>query len=187
MTLLDRWIQRWRIAKVRRFIEPDSRVLDIGCHDGALFRRLGDRLGAGVGVDPLLEAERRAERYRLLPGTFPEALAGEREFDVVTLLAVLEHIPLEGQAERAEAIREHLKPGGRLVITVPSPAVDRILDVLRTLRLVHGMSLEEHYGFEPASVPDIFSRGFDLETARTFQLGLNHLFVFRRRPSAAAD
>lgn len=185
MTPLDRWIQRWRIAKVRRYIAPGARVLDIGCHDGALFDQLGDRVGSGVGVDPLLEREASGKNYRLLPGTFPEALdGGEREFDVITMLAVLEHIPLDRQGPLVDAIREHLRPGGRVVITVPSPFVDRILDVLQALRLVHGMSLEEHWGFEPAMVPEIFSRGFEPEAARTFQLGLNHLFVFRR---AAAD
>ena len=68
-----------------------------------------------------------------------------------------------------------------MIITVPAKAVDHILAVLRWLRLIDGMSLEEHYGFEPADTARIFAApGFKLLHRSKFQLGLNHLFVFER-------
>jgi hypothetical protein len=73
-----------------------------------------------------------------------------------------------------------LRPGGRLVITVPSPAVDHILHVGMALRLLDGMETHQHHGFDPRRVPEIFATaGFGVETARRFQLGLNNLFVLR--------
>jgi len=67
------------------------------------------------------------------------------------------------------------------MITVPSSAVDHLLAVLTTIRLVHGMSLEHHYGFEPHQTADIFSaHGFQPVAHHRFQLGLNNLFVFQR-------
>lgn len=180
MTPLDRWIQRLRIAQARPHIPQGSRLLDIGSHDGALFRQLGHRLSAGIGIEPELKAPAAWDRFELRPGFFPDALDPEERFDVITLLAVLEHIPPDRQTPMAAALANHLAPGGALVITVPSPRVDSILAVLTALRLVHGMSVEQHYGFEPSKVEKLFSgSALTLEVRKTFQLGLNNLFVYR--------
>jgi 2-polyprenyl-3-methyl-5-hydroxy-6-metoxy-1,4-benzoquinol methylase len=185
---LDRFLQRWRIAKTRPFIAKGARVLDIGCSDGALFRQLAERIGTGVGIDYDLETrleQANVERgVEWIMGTFPEALASRDPFDVITLLAVLEHVPRERQAIVARGCARHLKPGGTLLITTPEPVVDRILDALKFFRLIDGMSLEEHYGFEPGETPAIFtSHGLRLREWRKFQLGLNNLFVFERDSS----
>jgi hypothetical protein len=43
------------------------------------------------------------------------------------------------------------------------------------------MSTEEHHGFDVGQTVPIFERaGFRLHAARSFQLGLNRLFVFER-------
>ncbi len=182
MTGLDRLIQRWRIAQALRWIPQGARVCDIGTADGALFRQAGARVGEGIGIDPDVPAPTMLGQARLVPGLFPAALPrGSAPFDVITLLAVLEHVPREVQPVLARDIHSWLRPGGRVVITVPSPFVDRILDVLRALRLVDGMSLEQHFGFDPSETPTVFGgAGLRLVAHRTFQLGLNHLFVFER-------
>jgi 2-polyprenyl-3-methyl-5-hydroxy-6-metoxy-1,4-benzoquinol methylase len=178
----DFWLQRQRIAKAAPWIPHGSRVLDIGCADGALFRQLADRIHSGVGIDSELEERVKQPRYELVPGSFPEALAPHESFDAITLLAVLEHVPPEAQADLALACARHLKPGGHLVITTPEPLVDPILDVLSFLRVIDGMALEQHYGFKPADTPGIFTKhGFELASWQRFQLGLNNLFVFRRK------
>jgi SAM-dependent methyltransferase len=166
---------------LRPYIAPGSRVLDIGCADGELFRSIGN-IGEGVGIDPDLPPTAvSCGRALLLRGFFPQALSDDRPFDVITLLAVLEHVPPEMQRELALACASHLKPGGHLVITVPAPAVDTILVVLRWLRLIHGMALEQHYGYDPGKTPAIFAvPGLELSQARRFQLGLNNLFVFKK-------
>jgi 2-polyprenyl-3-methyl-5-hydroxy-6-metoxy-1,4-benzoquinol methylase len=107
-------------------------------------------------------------------------------FDAVTMLAVVEHLPDAVIAELRDQAIALLKPGGRLLITVPSPQVDKILALLTRLRLVAGMSLHEHHGFDPSSVPTFFEgAGLTLEKSATFQLGLNNLYVFTRTSAEA--
>jgi 2-polyprenyl-3-methyl-5-hydroxy-6-metoxy-1,4-benzoquinol methylase len=102
-------------------------------------------------------------------------------FDVITMLAVLEHVPRAEQSVVASGCARLLKSGSRVIITVPSPRVDAILKGLRAVRLVEGMSLEQHYGFEPREVVPLFTgAALRLVVHRTFQLGLNNLFVFQK-------
>jgi predicted SAM-dependent methyltransferase len=97
------------------------------------------------------------------------------------MLAVLEHIPKSKQKEFAIACYNKLKPGGRVIITVPSPKVDLILSGLKIIRLVDGMSLEEHYGYNPRDTETIFDKDmFKLVHHSRFQLGLNNVFVFEK-------
>jgi SAM-dependent methyltransferase len=181
MKFLDRVLQRWRIAKAGRFVPKGARVLDIGSFDGVIFRQLGARIVGGMGIDPLLPARQQLGTVLLVPGFFPQDLPVTEPFDVITMLAVLEHFPASQHAALREGCARFLKPGGRLIITVPSPAVDKILDVLKFLRLIHGMSLEEHCGFEVRHTVEIFSPPeFALIKRTSFQLCLNNLFVFQR-------
>lgn len=176
---LDRFIQRWRINKIRRYVPQGGRVLDIGCADGALFRQMR-RIGSGVGVDPALVQSVRTGAFELIAGSIPDDLA-PAQFDVATMLAVVEHLPEDVISEMRDQCVRLLKPGGLVLITVPSPTVDNILKALIWLRLVGNMSFDQHHGFDVRTVPARFSgTGLTLVTHKRFQLGLNHLFVFRR-------
>lgn len=179
MTAVDRFVQRLRIKQVEAFINRSDTVLDIGTADGALFTVLS-YLKNGTGIDP--EAEPRPlKNATLIRGFFPEALPDSTQFDAITMLAVLEHIPAEGQRKMASNCFSRLRAGGRLIVTVPSPRVDDILKVMKAVRLIDGMSLEQHYGYDIAQTPDLFcSTGFTLLKASKFQFGLNNLFVFEK-------
>ncbi len=181
MKALDRELQRQRIAQALPFVEPGSSVLDVGCNDGAFFRAAGARVARGVGVDVQQPDTWIDGPYDLRVGEFPRVIEPGESFDAVVALAVVEHMPPQGLQGWATAVPDLLAPGGRLIITTPSPRVDEILHLLIRLRIIDGMAAHEHHGFDPRTVPAIFGGGpLTLETHRRFQLGLNHLFVFDR-------
>jgi len=92
MKKIDHYLQNERIKKIRPFIPKNSRVLDIGCFDGELFRQIESQIQVGYGIDPLLEREIKTSKYWLMPGEFPEDLPEDiGSFDAITALAVFEH------------------------------------------------------------------------------------------------
>jgi SAM-dependent methyltransferase len=183
MTWLDQLLQRWRIRKALRELPQGSRVLDIGTHDGTLLR-LGGL--TGMGIDPELADGQTPPGVTLVKGMFPGDMPDlpDGSFDVATALAVFEHAPSDELADWAAALARLVAPRGLLVITVPAPTVDKILHVLMRLRLVAGMEVHQHHGFEPNDLNALFSGpSWRRRKHRTFQLGLNHLFVFERTTS----
>jgi 2-polyprenyl-3-methyl-5-hydroxy-6-metoxy-1,4-benzoquinol methylase len=174
VTPLDRLIQRIRIRKAMMHIPGGGRLLDVGCADGALIRAAAGRVRDAVGIDPDAPVA-----SGLVRGSFPEDLRDRGPYDVIALLAVFEHVPDEQRGAFVAACRALLRPGGRVVLTVPAPLVDRIVDTLRRLRLLHGMDIEAHHGYRPEETPAHFAAsGMRLVTHERFELGLNHLFVF---------
>ena len=180
MRKLDYILQAWRYRKVEPHIPAHCKILDIGAFDGSFLRRLEDRIAEGVAIDPLLEETktdkitfRRIKASGKLP--FPDA-----SFDVVTMLAVYEHLGAEREAVTAEVFRV-LSNKGLALLTVPSNKVDYILAVLLKLRLIDGQSLEEHDHFDGAKTRDVFEhQGFTLRHWSRFQLGLNNFFIFEK-------
>lgn len=135
------------------------------------------------GIDPTLATEVREPGLHLAAGYFPGDLArfGMRgPYDAIFSLAVFEHLTDEDLRNARAALPVLLKPGGRLIVTVPHPFVDRILGVLMFLRLIDGQAVEEHHGFEPARLADLASDRIRLVRRSAFQFGLNNLFVFER-------
>lgn len=180
---LDIYLQIARIKKAIPFIRPGNNILDIGSGDGPLFRYLEKKKiqFTGIGLDPEVQFEIRTKNYSILKDKFPNDSINERKFDLIIALAVLEHIPKDILGIFALNCNKHLEKGGFLVITVPSKWVDHILKMLISLRIIDGMKVEQHYGYNMDWTIPLFSEsGFELVKHGKFQLGLNNLFVFRK-------
>jgi SAM-dependent methyltransferase len=112
------WAFRQRNALLQGEIESGDRVLDLGCGAGRFLATLDDAVGVEI-------AEQAAERARTnVPGADVRLLEpdgslplGHGEVDLVWCSEVLEHIP--DVAHALLEIRRVLKPGGRVLITVP--------------------------------------------------------------------
>ena len=100
---------------------PCERFLEVGCGAGDLLAELERRGYGGTGIDLSPEAV-AAARLRLVTGRVTvqqhavEEIGGE--FDVVIASEVLEHH--RDDLSFLRTLCDRLKPGGRLVITVPA-------------------------------------------------------------------
>ena len=100
----------------------DLRILDVGCGTGGMLPLLAAH-GRVTGIDPAPAAIHYAkQRYEgtaeLLEVDFPHELPPGRNYDLVTLFDVLEH--LDDDAGALLAVASLLRPGGLLLITVPA-------------------------------------------------------------------
>ncbi len=181
MNKLDRLLQFWRIRVASKYILPGSTVLDIGCHKGELFMYLDSDLGAGIGIDPGLVEEVIKDRYSLYPGIFPEDMTSTDRFDVITVLATLEHIPEHKMSSFVKSCFDYLKKEGLLIITVPSKLTNALLPVLKAIGIIEGMSLDKHTMLKPGDVPGLFpTEQFQVVEIEQFQLRFNNLIVLSR-------
>jgi SAM-dependent methyltransferase len=176
----DQLIQIWRMKVAAPWIPQGSRILDIGCHQGEFFLWLGNKIAPSVGFDPLYKENEKIKGHQFFTSNFQKGLSFEdKSFDSIVMLATIEHI--HEKSEIAKEAARLLRTGGRIIITVPSLLVDKILEILLFLHLVDGMSLEEHHGFQPDDLPNIFiPAGFILSKKQKFQFGLNNLYIFER-------
>lgn len=101
---------------------PSGKWLDVGCSYGWLLKYVNEQGYQGEGIEPSAAAASRAAQENLLvrTGLFPEALRNGEQFDVISFMDVLEHF--ENPREALAATREHLTPGGVVVIQVPDQA-----------------------------------------------------------------
>jgi len=110
-------------ALIRREVQPpaNARVLEIGCGTGHNLAMLGE-FGSVDALELDDEARAVAEQRlgkSVMSAPLPE-LAGvpERHYDLIGAFDVIEHID-DDQAALA-SIARRLKPGGKLVVTVPA-------------------------------------------------------------------
>jgi SAM-dependent methyltransferase len=169
---------------VAPFIRGD--VLEIGCHDAATLERPNPALGRYVGTDIDEQALARA-RQRYPDREFVrndidrDPLGFDREFDVLLLVALIEHIL--NQRHLLEQCRAALRPGGSLVLTTPTPFGNDIVHRIGGRIGLFSRSVEEHhvvvYDKRRLRAAAEMS-GFSLHHHRYFQFRCNQLAVLRR-------
>ena len=119
-------------------------VLDFGCGSGVLFRdslRLFDRV---IGVDLVLAGakvlvdELALERVELMSPEYAATKVPEASIDVIVAAEVLEHV--EDLSPTLVQFRKWLKPGGRLLVSLPTEN-----DLYRLGRKLAGFSGHYHH------------------------------------------
>jgi 2-polyprenyl-3-methyl-5-hydroxy-6-metoxy-1,4-benzoquinol methylase len=99
----------------------DIRVLDIGCGSGLMLNAL-ENIGQTFGMDMSDDAINFSKEIfsgKVEKGFLPNQVPYEKNFfHLITALDVIEHI--DQDVESLKAIRSHLVPEGKAVITVPA-------------------------------------------------------------------
>ena len=123
----DHW---WFVARrdilqnlIERVVQPpkNARILEIGCgtgHNLAMLSKFGRVEATEMDRTARELATKRLGRP-VTDAALPDLSAWPADhFDLVALLDVLEHVPDDRSG--LVAIRERLKPGGKLLVTVPA-------------------------------------------------------------------
>lgn len=154
------FVARRRIlaALIERRIRPpaNARILEVGCGTGHNLEMLS-RFGHVEASE--LEPEARQLSSERLGRPVQEAALPDLSmfppdrFDLVALLDVLEHV--EDDAGSLEAIRGRLKPGGKLLVTVPAN---------RWMWTAHDAAHHHHRRYQKRELADAARRaGFQID------------------------
>ncbi|KXK30257.1 MAG: hypothetical protein UZ01_01394 [Candidatus Brocadia sinica] len=177
---LLRWMRIRRVRTVIRQYEK-CKILDIGCgYDFKLLRTLEPYIEHGFGIDFKandLESPKITIRKILLY----EKLPFDNEiFDVVTMLAVLEH--LNKPVEIIKEIERVLAPDGKLILTVPSKISKPVLEFLSyKLGIINKEEIKDHKKYYDLNeLKLLFGKtNLVIEKHKYFQFGMNNFCVAR--------
>lgn len=145
------------LTELRRANLPPGPILDFGCGWGGMCRLLRENGYEYLGVD--FESESldycRSLSLNVRPGSLSALAGDEHQYSAILLLGVFEH--LHDHAELLEQAKKMLKPGGRLVILIPTARLYTAVARLRQ-RLLSTVELPElHQAFCPPWHTAIFS------------------------------
>ena len=184
--ILESFLRNQRIKQVLPYISryPNCRLLDVGCGwEARLLQDLSPYIAKGVGVDfkaPDVKTEKIETFTSHIDGSLPFA---DESFDLITMLAVLEHLdrPLDILKECARVLR----PNGGIVIMVPSRYAKPVLEFLAfKVGIVSRDEILDHKNyFNKEDLEKLFSEVDDLKIQEHsyFQWRFNNrLFAIKR-------
>jgi len=169
---------------IRPYIYGD--VLDLGCGDAFILRQFSSSINYYCGIEwslkhigSVLKRFPDAGIYRRNLDKDPLDL--DRKYDVVLMVALIEHI--WNQRFLFEQIVDHLKPGGKIVITTPTPFGNDIVHRLGAkLGLFAQSAVDDHMViYNKVRFRNLASEfALKIEIYRTFQLFCNQLVVLKK-------
>lgn len=120
-----RWAGKQGMANiVLAWIRPGMNLLDIGCGDGWYAARYVQAGAVVSGIDVSARSVGFASLLvpsgHFLVGSATVLPYPNASFDVVTCLQVLEHLTDAEGAQALTAFRRVVRPGGKIIISVPS-------------------------------------------------------------------
>lgn len=145
--LLETFLAKRRVKLANSFI-PDAarkgKILDIGCGSYPFFL-LNTNFKEKIGIDYSLKKDLKYQGIALYNNSIEDKLLFEdNTFDVITMLAVFEHIEPNKLPTLLAEIYRILKPGGIYIMTTPCVWSDKLLRFLASIKMVSAEEINEH-------------------------------------------
>lgn len=178
--LLSSFLRRKRLEQVVKWLAGNT-VLDYGCGRGELLSMMGEGweyVGVDINSDFVRYAGCRFPKanFRVLDLQNSEC-PDLGKFDCIIAAAVIEH--LEYPEQLLKELSRHLRDGGRLIITTPSPRGRFLLSIGARIGLLNRQVEEAHRSI--LSAEDLVKLmqvcALRVRSYSTFLFGLNQLLV----------
>ncbi len=166
--------------------EVTGRCLDVGC--GRNNRFINEFVDHGVGIDVFMYDGLTKKDIFLDMTKLPYK---NEEFDTITLIANINHIPKRIRVKELSELCRILKKGGKLIVTMGNPVAevavhklvwfyDKLLKTKFDVDGERGMDHDEKYYLVDDEIRGLLVKtGYGKVVKKYFwtQWGLNHLFV----------
>ena len=187
--LLEKFLASRRAHQANSLIPEKARsgrILDVGCGSYPTFL-FNTRFAERYGVDRVTLTDVRDDRLTLVEHDIAGGSGLPFEdsfFEVVTMLAVFEHLETAALRRLLQEIRRVLRPGGFYVLTTPVRWTEGLLKLMSSVGLLSHEEVNEHKAqySAPEVVTLLLDGGFERSNIRhgTFELGMNHWAVAQR-------
>ncbi len=189
--VLESFLARRRALIADSAINPNLRsgkILDVGCGSFPFFLHntiFAEKFGIDTNVENFLDKEKKITVFKHNFINNDELPFDSNIFDVVTMLAVWEHIPEKALGKLVSEIYRVLKPNtGVLVLTSPAPVAAPILCCLSMVGLVSRIEICEHQPLSGAKKIKTMLRnaGFNKNNLshRYFQFFVNQIVIAKK-------
>ena len=173
MKILVNLIESWRIKRVLKNVK--GKLLDVGCGNNRLVKKYGN--GIGVDVYPW-------DGIDLLINDSSSLPFNDNEFDTITIVAALNHIP--NRITCLKEVNRVLSNDGKIVITMITPRISKIWHriIYRWDSDQHerGMTEGEVWGFTVEQIHKLLElSGFQVIKHEHFMFYLNHIYIGKKR------
>lgn len=179
--LLEPFLSRQRAARANSLIPKElrgGRILDVGCGSFPYFLS-HTAFQEKFAIDQLPPSVSSGEiNWHVLNlNEAPKLPFEDGFFNIVTLLAVAEHVNPNSLERLLSEAHRVLQPGGRVILTTPAAWSDGLLKFMARVGLVSAEEINEHvFAYTLPLLGWYFGRaGFAMERVRFgyFEMGLN--------------
>jgi len=184
--IMDPVLARLRSNCANRLIPAahrKGRIMDIGCGMYPLFL-ISTEFFEKYAIDRIQQESNRryfnGQKIRLINHDIEKIKSPPFDsgyFDIITMLAVFEHVEKESLKNLLWEVRRILKDGGLFIMTTPAAWADGLLNLVSRIGIISAVGMQEHKGkYTPSKIfPFLREAGFSKQKIQSgyFEMFMN--------------